>query len=803
MGTDEQETEDEQNDLFINYVELLKQSTNISSMGVHVVDLHTREMYYSNDAGFRLLDMEPCEYRGRTCHEVFFGSDQPCINCRLEQTKQGEQRHEVYVQEAGKTFLTNSQIAAWGGKEVYIEFITDISKDKEIERRLRESERELEEKYEIEKQKGRLSTEILAHSIFNISADKPIELNLNQLIVPGEASTSLQEIAQIESVLIIDEEQKQEYLALHHSESLMKRYEKGETEITLDLRCKLPTGRVCWIRDVLHMLRQPNETDILLFEYTQDVNKSKSLDIMMDFAVNDEYDMLGSVNFDDNSAVMLYGKESYNAFDETLIEEDYDVSLERFSKNAVDPAEKEAYLSKAAIQNVRKMLAQQNSYEFYFHMLKDDVRKTKKVRYMFYGKRKDACLFIQSDITEVLEAQQKKQDELRDALESAELANHYKSIFLSQMSHEIRTPMNAIIGMARLAADTENITEKDEYIQKIVSSSDYLLGIINDILDMSRIENGKFELHASWCTVYDILMSCINMLLPEMKKKEINFIYPHLNPDNGIEYYVDKLRMRQIYMNLLNNAVKFTPKGGTICMKIKNIDYDETTARDLIEISDTGCGMSEEFLQRIFQPFEQEQNPFSTQVQGTGLGLALVKQIITAMGGEVQVESKLGKGSTFSFIVPYEYRKAEKTAKRNYSSEEVNLKGKRVLLAEDHPMNQEIATKLLEREGMLVELACNGQEAVEKFKQSEPDYYQIILMDIRMPVMNGLQAVKAIRALDRADARTIPVIAMTANAFDDDVKASLEAGMDSHLTKPIEVEKMFATIRKYCRKGNQ
>ena len=526
MSTNEQDTENKQKDLLINYVELLKQSTNIASMGVHVVDSHTREMYYSNDAGFRLIDMEPCEYKGRTCHEVFFGSDKPCDNCRLEQTRQGEHRHEVYVPQVNKTFLTNSQIASWNGKEVYIEFITDISKDKEIEEKLRTSERELEERYEIEKHRGVLSAEILAHSIFNLSKDEPVELNLSQLIAPDESVTNLQAIAQIESVLIIDEEQKQEYLTLHRPTDLIKRYENGETEITLDLRCKLPTGRVCWIRDVLHIMRQPNGTDILVFEYTQDVNKSKSMDVMMDFAVNDEYDLLGSVNFEDNSAVMLYGKESYNVFDETLVEEDYDVSLERFAKNAIDPIEKEEYLRKASLQNVRKMLEQQNSYEFYFHMLKDGARKTKKVRYMFYENRKDVCLFIQSDITEVLEEQQKKQDELRAALESAELANHYKSTFLSQMSHEIRTPMNAIIGMARLAADTGNIAEKDEYIHKIVSSSDYLLGIINDILDMSRIENGKFELHVGWYSVYEILTSCISMLLPEMKKNESTFIYP-------------------------------------------------------------------------------------------------------------------------------------------------------------------------------------------------------------------------------------------------------------------------------------
>ena len=431
-------------------------------------------------------------------------------------------------------------------------------------------------------------------------------------------------------------------------------------------------------------------------------------------------------------------------------------------------------------------------------MIKDGIKKTKKVRYIPYGKQKDSCLFIQNDITEFLEEQEKKQQELKTALENAESANHYKTTFLSQMSHEIRTPMNAIIGMARLAGDTGDMIEKDEYIEKIVSSSDYLLGIINDILDMSRIENGKFELHGDWHSGYEMLMSCINMLQLEMKKKGITFLYPHMNPESQIEYYVDDLRIRQIYMNLLNNAIKFTPKGGTIRMVIRNLWHDETMSRDRIEISDTGCGMSEEFLSRIFQPFEQEQNPYSRQVQGTGLGLALVKQILTAMGGQIHVESKLGEGSTFSFELPYRYRVADRKMVKTNVSKEVNLSGKHVLLAEDHPLNREIAIKLLEREGMIVDAAYHGQEAVERFQKSAEGYYQIILMDIRMPIMDGLEATKTIREMKRADASTIPIIAMTANAFDDDVRETRVAGMNDHLTKPIDVEKMFVTIRKYC-----
>lgn len=699
-----------------------------------------------------------------------------------------------------------------GARYLYI-ISTDITRQKVLEEelavneqaleiataRIREDIKELEYKYEIERRRSLIAENIIVQTVFNLSARKMIEINSEEFAVPDGFFPDLQGISQIESRLILDEKHREEFLAVHNVEDLLRRFENGESEISLDLRVRLKNGRVCWVRDTLHMLRQPRQKDILLFEYIFDINKKKSMNIMMEFAVNDEYDLIGSVNFEDNGAVMLYGLESYNAFDETLIEEDYTISLERFAKNAILPEERDEYLAKANIDNIKKQLSKGSSYEFMFHMMKDDVCKTKKVRYILYGEDKEICLFIQNDITALIQEERKKREELRAALKSAESANQYKSTFLSQMSHEIRTPMNAIIGMTRLAADSGDMMEKDEYIKKIAFSSDYLLGIINDILDMSRIESGKFDLHPEWGSSSEILKVCIDMLKPAMQEKNIEFIYPVVKSTYDLEYYVDSLRLQQIYMNLLNNAIKFTPPNGTITLEIHHIEHDEKISKDAVLISDTGCGMSEEFLTRIFQPFEQEQNPYSMQVQGTGLGLALVKKIITAMGGEITVQSKLGKGSTFMFTLSYRYRIAKKKTNPVETISTENLKGKRVLLAEDHPLNREIAIKLLEKAGMSVESACDGQKAVDMFAKSVLNGYDIVLMDIRMPNMNGLDATRAIRRMERDDAKCVPIIAMTANAFDEDVRNSIEAGMDGHLAKPIEVDKMFMTIAKHIK----
>ena len=405
-----------------------------------------------------------------------------------------------------------------------------------------------------------------------------------------------------------------------------------------------------------------------------------------------------------------------------------------------------------------------------------------------------------TDITDLYQQEIKRSEELAKALETAVLANKSKTDFLSRMSHEIRTPMNAILGMSRLGEDVAKDEDVIEYFKDINNSGNYLLGLINDILDMSRIEQGKMEIINKYEQTDEIIRSVEVVIKPLAEAKNVDFNIT-LKGDAPQWVYLDKLRVQQVYINILNNAVKFTETGGKIEWIIESKKLSENKAEFAITISDTGCGMSEEFLNHIFEPFAQEQNSLVDARQGTGLGLAIAKSIVEKMGGTINVASKIGLGTTFTIKFVRDCKNVNNTVAYRQEADDIKtvLEGKKVLLCEDHPLNTLVATRLLEKVGMTVETAENGRIGVEKFIASEENEYNVVLMDIRMPVMDGLEATTKIRALNRQDAKSVPIIAMTANAFAEDKSLSKTAGMNEHLSKPIEPQILYRTLADYIK----
>ena len=392
-------------------------------------------------------------------------------------------------------------------------------------------------------------------------------------------------------------------------------------------------------------------------------------------------------------------------------------------------------------------------------------------------------------------AAQEKAEEMAELAEHAQEANKAKTAFLSHMSHDMRTPMNAIMGFTGIAMKNNPSDEVKNCLEKIDESSEHLLSLINDVLDLTRVESGKVKYNPVPADVKSITDSALDITRGFLTNRDINFKIQREEAKIPA-VLADSVRLRDVLVNILSNAVKFTPDGGTITFEAHcQENSDDRYINMHYRISDTGIGMSEEFTKEVFKEFAQEDSGARTQYHGTGLGMAIVKKYVDMMGGTIFVQSKKNEGTTFTVDIPLEITDKECNKSDTGFPEKVNLAGIKVLLAEDNELNAEIATVQLEEFGMNVERAVDGKNAVEIFKNHPEGTFDVILMDIMMPEMNGYEAAKAIRAMnDRPDGKNIPIIAMTANSFAEDVQASLDAGMNAHLSKPIVPEEMIKTI---------
>ena len=404
-------------------------------------------------------------------------------------------------------------------------------------------------------------------------------------------------------------------------------------------------------------------------------------------------------------------------------------------------------------------------------------------------------------LTQVNDELRQAQDAAAEALQSAERASKAKTDFLSNMSHDIRTPMNAIIGITTLMKNELHQPEKlAEHLGKLESSGQLLLGIINDILDMSRIESGKTTLNVEKMNLPQQVSQLDSIIRQQAGQRRQTFtVNTHLQHENVL---ADPNRLNQVLMNILSNAVKYTPKGGHIRLEVEELPRNEHFARYRFVVQDDGIGMSEEFQKTLFDPFTREEKSGTNKVQGTGLGMAITKSIVDLMGGSISVESAPGKGTRFEVVLEFpidtESDHAQKVQALPEEAEETSpLSGMKFLCAEDNAINAEILEMLLESKGASCTVCSNGQEIVDAFASVKPGEYDMILMDVQMPVMDGLEATRRIRNGENPLGRIIPILAMTANAFLEDMQKSKEAGMDEHLSKPVDIAALEQTVKRF------
>ena len=398
---------------------------------------------------------------------------------------------------------------------------------------------------------------------------------------------------------------------------------------------------------------------------------------------------------------------------------------------------------------------------------------------------------------------QKLNEKLEIALKKAEDASLAKTSFLNNMSHDIRTPMNVILGYAQLMENELNgkdIPEVLEHLEKLQQSGNLLLSIINNVLDMARIESGRMEIDENYCRIEDVWKSLFAVFDEKARKKNISLHYT-MNVEHE-HVLTDVTKVKEILVNILSNAIKYTPAGGSVMVYVDELPCDESGYMIVrIRISDTGIGMSQDYLTKIFEAFTREKNTTKSKIAGTGLGMSIVKNYVDLLGGTIDVESELGKGSTFTVTLKHRIADERYYVKKHIEepgTENEILEGRNILLAEDNDLNAEIAEAILERAGLRIERVENGIQCVNRILKMPAGTYDMIFMDIQMPEMDGYKATQAIRNLPDKDKACIPIIAMTANAFAEDKRKTMEAGMNAHLSKPLNVPELMDTIRKFC-----
>ncbi|MDO4555516.1 MAG: response regulator [Lachnospiraceae bacterium] len=600
-----------------------------------------------------------------------------------------------------------------------------------------------------------------------------------------------------------DEKERRELTRLMNRNTLMEAYSRIETPET-ETQARLPgiEGKL-YFRLMVQIIKNPENEHLLAFFVTRNIDEQKTREELVTRLLDVNYSTVLLIHA--GSGKIKFGHDKNSETFTTDIDQTYDEIAWKILRDSVEPEKQEQIRREICLATIKEKLKNRDHYSG-----RVETHRNGKLIYRiwnaaYFDADKELILMMTEDATESYQRDLENNRKLAEALEKAEKASQAKNDFLSRMSHDMRTPMNAILGMTYLAEEDEaKGMPTTTYISQIKDSSQYLLGIINDMLEMSRIESGKFTFTPDWHRLSDLVMPVIRMLEPMMAEKKLNFEIDGERLENlNIEFYVDEQKLRQIMMNILNNACKFTPEGGTVSFRFGHVsvDAEHGISTDQLIIQDTGCGMSQEFLAHIFQPFEQERLPGMENISGTGLGLSIAYNIVRQMGGDIAVTSEMGKGSTFTITHPHPYRFIDDDTstekKENVLDTAKILSGKKVLLTEDNEINAMIAAKILENKGIKVQLAHNGQEAVDIFTEAPKGTFDMILMDIRMPVMDGLEAAKQIRTIDRPDAKIIPIVAMSANAFEEDRQLSIQAGMNEHLSKPVEPEILYQTILKY------
>ncbi|MDD3278607.1 MAG: response regulator [Lachnospiraceae bacterium] len=874
---------------------------------------------YANKAVQKLLDISEQQLENQRVSPVV----QEKLAMLIKANESDQQVREIHYDRHCEKYL---DITAYRESEGYIAFVMIDVTMQERARQAIASELSFLENARGNSLLGKCRANVSKDRVDNYSGE-------TSLLITAENPVYSVAVHNIEN-LCATREMGQKIHEVMMPQQLIKAYADGKRELKIDYMRKMSDGTFLWVSTVVKIYEDPENQEVMCFMYTYDVDQEKTMQMIVDHVMESEFDMMGLLHVQNSLLHCVRASEMEQQI-HIGADVEYSTGMKAYVENFIAEDQKEEAREKLSLDCIQMELQKRAVYSVTYPVHFRGQSYQKKWEFSYLGDSQEVIIFTRSDLSDLFEEQERQRETLRYALLRAEQASNAKTDFLSHMSHEIRTPMNAIIGMSTLAAQCVNDpVQVAECISKVGISARFLLSLINDILDMSRIESGKVILKNEQF-IFDELVGKVNAIIHNQAREKGVDYECVITSFLDTTYIGDELKLQQIFVNLLGNAIKFTPAGGRTQFIIHQNKVENGRAYMTFTVNDTGIGISEEFQKKMFEPFEQENHGTTALYQGTGLGLAICKNLVDMMGGTITVNSIEGVGTEISIniildispdeqeyrlpedlhlekmqalvvdddvlicentqhilqemgmrtewvssgkqavalieerkqknhyfdivlldwrmpdmdgietarhireivgpditiivITAYDWVSIEQEARaagvnllinkplfrstltsafhrifvdkarkeENVQPQDYDFTDRHILMVEDHILNVEVARRLLQSKHAQVDVAENGLRAIELFTKSAENYYDAILMDIRMPVMDGLTSARAIRHLQNKDSLTVPIIAMSANAFEEDVEKSRAAGMNAHLAKPIEPNLLYMTLDRF------
>lgn len=759
---------------------------------IFICDKNTQQLLYANTQARKLLPA------GKNISSCFcfniLSRQESCEHCpRLSLSADSERTDIRYSNPVQRYFRIFYKLISWCGHEACLHFLEDVTEEQLRERLA------LIEKTKYQQFIHNLLTvtpEVFAAFRLNLSANwcgngqSPYPMLLEQQ-KKGTVDGFFECIEQY----ILDPQELKNFRQRFSREHLLAAFARRETNVEFEYRRLLENNAYHWVRLRFYLIQNPQTGDVEAISNVFDIEEKKKSEALIQQITDTEYDFIALLNIHTQMLEFYSIKSSKKKRLRTLPYEAY--RLEMQEKLSL-PEEKELFQNMTNFQAILHQLEEQMDCTLTFMQNSQGGTRRKQLKYSYLSGKKDFILLIKNDITAAYHKEQEQITRLHAALAEAKKASEMKSLFLSSVSHDMRTPLNGVLGFTHLAQKTNSLSEIRDYLSKIELSGTLLLNLINDTLELSKIESGKLVFDPEVICAPKLIEHILTPIRTAAEEKQLRLNVSLDMPDTQ-HIWADQLHLQQIFLNILSNAVKFTPNNGEVSFEIRTEPISPKQVLWHVRIQDSGIGMSPDFLPTIFEPFTQEHSADVPNPTGTGLGLSIVKRLADLMHGNLRVKSRPGEGSTFLLDLPMQLVNAvpAEASAENAQPAFAALCGHHVLLCEDNELNAEIATKLLESHGLEITHADNGQKGLELFAASPMHYFDVILMDVRMPVLGGIEATREIRHLKRRDALSVPILALTANAYEEDVRACLAAGMNAHLAKPLDVRALLQTLAEY------